>query len=110
MVRVYLVFVRATPNLQHLNRHPPDLCRASTSTAHARAKTWMAGPSPAMTNWETGCHVFTSRIDAHLFELIGDLVEAGLGAGLVLVAAGRARYADRADHVFPDLDRQPAGA
>src|SRR5690349_1946233 len=45
----------------------------------------------------------------HLFQLIGDLVEPGLGAGLVLVAAGRARYADRADNVIADLDRQPAG-
>src|SRR5437868_8137337 len=44
-----------------------------------------------------------------LFQLVGDLVEPGLGAGLVLVAAGRARYADRADNVIADLDRQPAG-
>src|SRR5437762_3300527 len=44
-----------------------------------------------------------------LFQLVGDLVEPGLGAGLVLVAAGRARHADRADDVIADLDRQPAG-
>src|SRR5258705_1513436 len=44
-----------------------------------------------------------------LFELVGDLVEPGLGAGLILVAAGRTRHADRADDVLADLDRQPAG-
>src|SRR6516165_11974369 len=41
-------------------------------------------------------------------ELIGDLVEAGLGARLVLLAAGRAGYADRADDLVADLDRQGA--
>src|SRR5882762_7951533 len=44
-----------------------------------------------------------------LFELVGDLVEPGLGAGLILVAAGRTRHADRAADVLADLDRQPAG-
>src|SRR5260370_2083795 len=44
-----------------------------------------------------------------LFELVGDLVEPGLGAGLILVAAGRPRHAGRADDVLADLDRQPAG-
>src|SRR5438552_13057749 len=43
-----------------------------------------------------------------LLKLIGDLVEPGLGAGLVLVAARGAGDADRADHLLPDLDRQGA--
>src|SRR3954467_13731160 len=43
-----------------------------------------------------------------LFELVGDLVDAGFDAGLVLLAAGSAGGAGRADHVFADLDRQCA--
>ena len=43
-----------------------------------------------------------------LLQLIRDLVDAGLGAGFVLVAAGRAGDANRADHVVADLDRQRA--
>src|SRR5437762_7936842 len=48
------------------------------------------------------------RNECGLFELVGDLVEPGLDAGLVLVAAGRARDAGRADHLVADLDRQRA--
>ncbi len=36
------------------------------------------------------------------------LVDAGLGAGLILVAARRARNPDSADDVVTDLDRQRA--
>src|SRR4051812_49449556 len=53
--------------------------------------------------------MFCQPDGSQLFELVGALVEPGLGASLVLVAAGRARYADRADDVLPDLDRQSAG-
>ena len=41
-------------------------------------------------------------------QLILDLVEAGLDAGLVLLAARRAGGAGRADRLFADLDRQRA--
>src|SRR5262245_21531374 len=41
-----------------------------------------------------------------LFELIGDHVDASLGAGLVFVAARRAGSADGADRVLAGLDRQ----
>src|SRR5258708_4803450 len=43
-----------------------------------------------------------------LFQLIGDLVDAGLGTGLVLVATRRARNPDAAEHIVTDLDRQCA--
>src|SRR5262245_9080464 len=39
-------------------------------------------------------------------ELIGNLVEPGLGACLVLLAARRAGDTNRADHLIADLDRQ----
>src|SRR6516164_3481509 len=41
-------------------------------------------------------------------ELIGDLLDAGLDAGFVLVAAGSAGNAGRADHLLADHDRQHA--
>src|SRR5215216_1708315 len=41
-------------------------------------------------------------------QLVRDLVEAGLGAGLVLVAAGRSGDGDGADRVAADNDRQAA--
>ena len=44
----------------------------------------------------------------NLLQLILDLVEAGLDAGLVLLAARRAGGAGRADHIVADLDRQRA--
>src|SRR2546423_13999794 len=43
-----------------------------------------------------------------LLQIAGDLVDAGLDAGFVLVAARRAGGAGRADHVFAGLDRQRA--
>src|SRR5688572_12135882 len=43
-----------------------------------------------------------------LLELILDLVDPGLDAGLVLLAARAARCAGRTDHVVADLDRQRA--
>src|SRR5215469_4602171 len=46
--------------------------------------------------------------DGRLLELIGDLVEAGFGAGLVLLAARRTGHTDRADDLVADLDRQRA--
>src|SRR5689334_12032738 len=49
-----------------------------------------------------------TRSIGRLLELIGDLIEPGLSAGLVLLAAGGARDADRADHLLPDLNRQGA--
>src|SRR5262245_7913368 len=45
---------------------------------------------------------------ARSLELIGDLLDAGLDAGFVLVAAGSAGDADRADHLLADHDRQRA--
>src|ERR1044071_5125704 len=41
-------------------------------------------------------------------QLVGDLFDPGFGAGLVLVAAGRAGYAHGTDHILADLDRQGA--
>src|SRR5258708_20938078 len=43
-----------------------------------------------------------------LFQCIRRLVDAGLGADLILLAAGRSRDADRADHIVAGLDRQGA--
>src|SRR3977135_4750998 len=43
-----------------------------------------------------------------LFQRIGCLVDAGLGADLILLAAGGPRDADRADHIVAGLDRQGA--
>src|SRR4051812_37885769 len=43
-----------------------------------------------------------------LVHFVLDLVEAGLHAGFVLLAARRAGDADRADHLIADLDRQRA--
>jgi hypothetical protein len=43
-----------------------------------------------------------------LFELVGDLLDAGLRARLVLLAARRTGDADRADDVVTGLDRQCA--
>src|ERR1043165_541195 len=48
------------------------------------------------------------RAGEPLLERIGDLVDAGLGADLVLLAARRARHADRPDDVVADLDGQRA--
>src|SRR5262245_2589153 len=45
---------------------------------------------------------------ARSLELIGDLLDAGLDAGFILVAAGSAGNADRADHLLADHDRQRA--
>jgi hypothetical protein len=47
-------------------------------------------------------------VGATLFQLIRHLVEAGLGAGFILVPAGSAGDADGADHRVADLDRQRA--
>src|SRR5262245_5647056 len=47
-------------------------------------------------------------ITARSLELIGDLVDAGLDAGFVLLAAGSAGDADRTDDVLADRDRQRA--
>src|SRR5262249_6976341 len=43
-----------------------------------------------------------------LFELVGDLFDAGLDAGFVLVAARGSRDPDRADHVLADRNRPRA--
>jgi CTP:molybdopterin cytidylyltransferase MocA len=43
-----------------------------------------------------------------LFQLIGDLVDRGLGASLVAVGARSAADADRPDHLVADSDWQPA--
>src|SRR5258708_38063407 len=43
-----------------------------------------------------------------LFQRIRCLVDAGLGADLILLPAGRSRDADRADHIVAGLDRQGA--
>src|SRR5262252_3095925 len=47
-------------------------------------------------------------LPAGLLQVRRHLVDAGLGAGFVLVAARRAGDADRADRVLADLDRQAA--
>ena len=40
-----------------------------------------------------------------LFELVSDLVDTGFGAGLILIAARSAGYADRSNNLVADLDR-----
>src|SRR4051794_36171880 len=45
---------------------------------------------------------------ASLLELVGDLVDAGLGAGFILVAAGSAGDADGTNRFHADIDRQRA--
>src|SRR4051812_47738272 len=47
-----------------------------------------------------------TRKQNHSFEVCGHLVDAGLDAGLVLIAAWRAGGPGRGDHVVADLDRQ----
>ena len=47
-------------------------------------------------------------VKLRLFEVRGNLVDAGLGAGFILVAARRAGNPDGADDVVTDLDRQRA--
>src|SRR5436305_4071607 len=49
-----------------------------------------------------------SMMAAILFQLVADLLDAGIGACFVLLAAGRAAYADRADDLVPGLDRHSA--
>src|SRR5581483_4494617 len=43
-----------------------------------------------------------------LLQLIADLIEADLDAGLIFLAAGSTRYGCRADDILADLDRQSA--
>src|SRR5258708_25844853 len=47
-------------------------------------------------------------VHGFLFQRIRDLVDAGLGADLILLAAGRSGDADRPDHIVANLDRQRA--
>ena len=47
-------------------------------------------------------------VKLRLFEVCGHLVDAGLGAGFILVAARCAGNADGTDHVVTDHDRQRA--
>src|SRR5713226_4245488 len=42
-------------------------------------------------------------------EIILDARDSGLGAGLILVAAGRTRNTERTDDFVAGLDRDPAG-
>src|SRR6516162_4244204 len=51
---------------------------------------------------------FEIRWCLRLSQLFCDLVDAGLGASLVLVAARRTRNPDGADRLFADLDRERA--
>src|SRR5579872_2992385 len=77
------------------------MCRPGEAGTHHAA----AG---AFETWAPAFAGATKFFGAALFQLVGDLVEAGLGADLVLVAAGRAGDADPADHLIADLDRQSA--
>src|SRR5258708_7960216 len=52
--------------------------------------------------------VYPIRCGTPLFQIRCDLVDAGFGAGFVLVAARRAGNADGADGIFADHDRQSA--
>src|SRR5947209_18440621 len=52
-----------------------------------------------------GAFLFAREIKRSL-EQVGDLVDAGLDAGLVLFAARRAGRTDRADRLLTDLDRK----
>src|SRR3954452_13916298 len=74
----------------------------------ARRRQQQREPGPV---WSPSLKPSTRRScwpSSSLFELIGDLVDAGLGARLVLVAARRAGNADGADRLFAGLDRQRA--
>src|SRR5262245_5935354 len=51
-------------------------------------------------------HVLVLRVSPPSLELVGHLVDAGLDAGFVLVAAGSAGDANRTDDVLADHDRQ----
>src|SRR5260370_36354225 len=55
-----------------------------------------------------GGRELTESVKLRLFEVRGNLVDAGLGAGFILVASRRARNPDGADDVVTDLDRQRA--
>src|SRR4051812_25100204 len=78
----------------------------ATATKPRRARASEPRESLVMT---LPCGAGTVRRGAYwLFELVGDLVEPRLDAGLVLLAAGSAGDAGRADHVFAGLDRQCA--
>src|SRR5690349_7031322 len=57
---------------------------------------------PATASWRNGCG------EGGLVELVLDLVDAGLGADLILVAAWGAGDADRADRLLANHDRQRA--
>ena len=82
---------------------------ASRRSPATLAKPSASSPRPKNSGWSSkSCARNSPAVDAcGLLELIGDLVDAGLRADVVL--AGRARDADRADHLIADLDRQPAG-
>src|SRR5258708_16939175 len=57
----------------------------------------------------SGKRRLTARaVNGLLFQRVRCLVDAGLGADLILLAAGCSRDADRADHIVADLDRQGA--
>src|SRR5712664_4210612 len=55
-----------------------------------------------------GTRTHALAVNGRLFQRIRHLVDAGLGADLILLAARRSRNTDRADHVVADLDRQGA--
>src|SRR5262245_27009850 len=69
----------------------------------------MPGPRSAATPARiASLHALALRASPPSLELVGHLVDAGLDAGFVLVAAGSAGDADRADDVLADHDRQRA--
>lgn len=55
-----------------------------------------------------GCWICRNCTEHRLFELIADLVEAGSGAVIVKIGAGRASGADRAHHFVAHLDHDAA--
>src|SRR5258708_39746044 len=81
----------------------PRCARAGTATTADAA----IPDAPLMSSRRPHCRSMASSL-AGLVQPVLDLVDAGEGAGFVLVAAGRAADRDAADRVLPDLDRHAA--
>jgi hypothetical protein len=81
-------------SLNLARRHLTEVQRATAAAKVTNNAAWRRRPGEDYTapRWS--------------LELIGDLIEAGLDAGLVLFTAGRAGDTGRADHLVADLDRQ----
>src|SRR6266478_4019706 len=67
-------------------------------------------PAPDASHWHGLAGIMGSVVmaDGELFEIVGDLVDAGLSTNFILVAAWRAGNADGTDRLLSDHDRQRA--